>query len=69
MFPYLLRNLPIDRCNQVWSTDVTYLRMKQGFVYLMAMIDWYSRYVLNWALSTTLEADAAGNGGVDGAHD
>lgn len=57
VFPYLLRGLPIVRCNQVWSTDVTYIRMRQGFVYLMAIIDWYSRYVLNWALSTTLEAD------------
>ncbi len=57
IFPYLLRNLPIKRCNQVWSTDITYIRMKHGFVYLMAIIDWYSRYVLNWALSTTLEAD------------
>ena len=57
VFPYLLRNLEIERCNQVWSTDVTCVRMKQGFVYLMAIIDWYSRYVLNWALSITLEAD------------
>ena len=57
MFPYLLRNLSIERCNQVWSTDITYIRLRHGFVYLMAIIDWYSRYVLNWALSTTLEAD------------
>lgn len=57
VYPYLLRNLSIDRSNQVWSTDVTYIRLKHGFVYLMAIIDWYSRYVLNWALSTTLEAD------------
>lgn len=57
IYPYLLRNLAIERCNQVWSTDITYIRMKHGFVYLMAIIDWYSRYVLNWALSTTLEAD------------
>jgi len=57
IFPYLLRNVSIARCNQVWSTDITYIRMKHGFVYLMAIIDWYSRYVLNWALSTTLEAD------------
>ena len=57
VFPYLLRNLAIERCNQVWSTDLTYIRLKHGFVYLMAIIDWYSRYVLNWALSTTLEAD------------
>ena len=57
IYPYLLRNMPIERCNQVWSTDITYIRMRHGFVYLMAIIDWYSRYVLNWALSTTLDAD------------
>jgi len=56
IYPYLLRNLVIDRCNQVWSTDITYIRLKHGFVYLMAIIDWHSRYMLNWALSTTLEA-------------
>ncbi len=57
IFPYLLRDLEINRCDQVWSTDITYIRLSKGFVYLMAIIDWYSRYVLNWALSTTLEAD------------
>jgi len=57
IYPYLLRNLQIERCNQVWSTDITYIRLRHGFVYLMAIIDWYSRYVINWALSTTLEAD------------
>ena len=57
VFPYLLRGLDINRCNQVWSTDITYIRLERGFVYLMAIIDWHSRYVLNWALSTTLEAD------------
>jgi len=57
VFPYLLRGVDINRCNQVWSTDITYIRLGKGFVYLMAIIDWYSRYVLNWALSTTLEAD------------
>ena len=57
IYPYLLRNVSIDRCNQVWSTDITYIRLRHGFVYLMAIIDWYSRYVINWALSTTLEAD------------
>lgn len=57
IFPYLLRGLIVDRCNQVWSTDITYIRLERGFLYLMAIIDWYSRYVLNWALSTTLEAD------------
>lgn len=57
IFPYLLRGLEITHCNQVWSTDITYIRLRKGFVYLMAIIDWYSRYVLNWSLSTSLEAD------------
>lgn len=57
VFPYLLRGMAIKHCNQVWSTDITYIRLAHGFVYLMAVIDWYSRYVLGWALSTTLEAD------------
>ena len=56
IYPYLLRGLTIDRVNQVWSTDITYIRLKKGFVYLMAIIDWYSRYVLSWSISTTLEA-------------
>jgi putative transposase len=57
IYPYLLRGLPIDRCDPVWSTDITYVRLSRGFVYLMAVIDWYSRYVLGWALSNTLDAD------------
>lgn len=57
VYPYLLRGLVIDRCDQVWSTDITYVRLAAGFVYLMAVIDGYSRYVLGWALSTTLDAD------------
>ena len=57
IYPYLLRNMAIIRCNQVWSTDITYIRLRQGFVYLMAIIDWYSRYVINWKISTTLEVD------------
>jgi len=57
IYPYLLRNMAIIRCNQVWSTDITYIRLQHGFVYLMAIIDWYSRYVINWKISTTLEAD------------
>lgn len=57
VYPYLLRGLIIDRCDQVWSTDITYIRLASGFVYLMAVIDWYSRYVLDWALSTSLDAD------------
>jgi len=57
VYPYLLRGLVIERCDQVWSTDITYIRLSSGFVYLVAVIDWYSRYVLGWALSTTLDAD------------
>jgi len=47
-FPYLLRNLDIVRPNQVWSTDITYIPMPRGYMYLVAIIDWYSRYVLSW---------------------
>lgn len=54
-YPYLLREVTINRPNQVWSTDITYIRLKQGFVYLVAIIDWHSRYVLSWKLSTTLD--------------
>ncbi len=54
-YPYLLSNLAIVRPNQVWSTDITYIRMRQGFLYLVAIIDWYSRYVLAWELSNTLD--------------
>jgi putative transposase len=57
VYPYLLRGVKIERVNQVWSTDITYVRLKQGFVYLMAIIDWFSRYVLDWQISTTLEAE------------
>jgi len=56
VYPYLLRNVPVTRVNQVWSTDITYIRLRHGFVYLCAVIDWYSRYVLSWRLSTTLDA-------------
>jgi putative transposase len=57
VFPYLLRNLLIDRPNQVWAADVTYIPMARGFVYLVAIIDWMSRKVLTWKLSNTLSAD------------
>ena len=57
IYPYLLRGIQIERVNQVWSTDITYIRMKHGFVYLVAIIDWFSRYVLDWQVSVTLEAD------------
>jgi putative transposase len=56
-FPYLLRDLTIDRPNQVWSTDITYIRLRTGFVYLAAILDWYSRLVLAWELSISLEVD------------
>lgn len=56
IYPYLLRGLRIDHPNQVWSADITYIRLSQGFVYLVAILDWFSRYVLSWSLSTTLDA-------------
>lgn len=55
IYPYLLRNLKVDRINQVWSTDITYIRLARGFVYLAAVINWYSRYVLSWTTSVTLD--------------
>jgi putative transposase len=55
VFPYLLRGVTIDRVDQVWSTDITYVPLTQGFMYLAAIIDWYSRYVLAWRLSNTLD--------------
>lgn len=56
VYPYLLRNVVIDRPNQVWSTDVTYVPMARGFVYLVAIMDWCSRKVLSWRVSNTLDA-------------
>jgi putative transposase len=56
-FPYLLKGLAIVRPNQVWSTDITYIRLRGGFVFLAAVIDWYSRYILAWELSISLEAE------------
>ncbi len=55
-YPYLLRGLIVDKPNQVWSTDITYIRLERGFVYLSAIIDWHSRYVLSWRLSNTLDS-------------
>ena len=55
IYPYLLRNLPIVRPNQVWSADITYIPLAQGFMYLVAIIDWFSRYVISWQLSNTLD--------------
>ena len=54
-YPYLLRNLPITHVNQVWSADITYVPLLRGFMYLVAVIDWHSRYVLAWQLSNTLD--------------
>jgi putative transposase len=56
IWPYLLRDVVIERPNQVWAADITYIRLWRGFVYLVAVMDWYSRYVLSWSLSTTLES-------------
>jgi putative transposase len=53
LYPYLLQDVVIERANQVWSTDITFIPMPKGFMYLVAIIDWYSRYVLSWALSNT----------------
>jgi putative transposase len=57
VYPYLLRNLQIERPNQVWATDITYIPMRRGFVYLVAIVDWTSRRVLAWRLSNTLTTD------------
>ena len=56
IYPYLLRGVVVTRPNQVWSTDITYIRLARGFVYLVAVIDWYSRKVLSWRLSNTLDS-------------
>jgi len=57
VYPYLLRNLDISKVNQVWASDITYIPMARGFMYLVVIMDWYSRYVLSWRLSNTLDAD------------
>ena len=57
IYPYLLKGMAVDRVNQVWSTDITYIRMAQGFLYLVAVMDWFSRFVLSWSLSLTMEVD------------
>jgi putative transposase len=56
IYPYLLRNLKIDRANQVWASDITYLPMENGFIYLTVILDWYSRKVLSWRLSNSLDS-------------
>jgi putative transposase len=57
IYPYLLRGLPVERPNQVWAMDITYIPMARGFVYLAAVVDWFSRRVLAWRLSITLEVE------------
>jgi putative transposase len=56
VYPYLLRGVPVVKPNQVWSTDITYIRLAHGFVYLVVIIDWYSRKVLGWRVSNSMEA-------------
>lgn len=56
IYPYLLRGVQIERVNQIWSTDITYVPMKHGYMYLVAVMDWYSRYVLSWELSNSLDS-------------
>ena len=56
VYPYLLRNTEVTRANQVWATDITYIRLRGGFVYLVAIMDWYSRKVLSWELSSNMES-------------
>lgn len=55
IYPYLLRGVSVTRVNQVWSTDITYVRLAGGYVYLVAVMDWFSRYVLSWAVSITMD--------------
>jgi putative transposase len=57
VYPYLLRNLTVERPNQVWAIDITYIPMKKGFMYLVAIIDLYSRYVINWSVSNSMDAE------------
>jgi putative transposase len=54
VYPYLLRGLTIDQPNQVWSSDITYIPMNRGFMYLVVVMDWYSRKILSWRLSNTM---------------
>jgi len=56
IYPYLLREVRVERPNQVWATDITYVRLKHGFAYLVVIMDWYSRSVLSWRLSNTMDA-------------
>ena len=58
MYPYLLRNLVIERCNQVWEVDITYVPMKHGLMYLTAIIDVHSRFIVGWGLSNSLDTNS-----------
>jgi len=69
IYPYLLRNLVVDRPNQVWAMDITYIPMARGFVYLAAVVDWFSRQVLAWRLSITLETEFCLDIGEHAPHD
>jgi len=57
IYPYLLRDLPIERANQVWATDICYIPMAKGFMYLVAIMDWHTRRVLSWRVSNTMDSD------------
>jgi putative transposase len=57
VYPYLLKGLKVDRPNQVWATDISYVPLARGFMYLVAIIDWYSRKVLSWRVSNTMDTD------------
>lgn len=57
VYPYLLKEMEIERCNQVWAADITWIPTAEGYLYLVAIIDWYSRYIISWALSDTLQTD------------
>ena len=57
VYPYLLGGMDITKPNQVWAADITYIPMSRGFLYLVAIMDWYSRYVVGWRLSNTMDAD------------
>lgn len=57
VYPYLLKNMNIERVNQIWGLDITYIRMKEGFIYLVAVLDWFSRFVVSWKISTTMETE------------
>lgn len=54
-YPYVLRGVEVERINQVWGTDITYIRLQSGYVYVVAVMDWFSRYVLSWALAVTMD--------------